>query len=265
MIDFAKYHGTGNDFILLPKKPENLIDTITKICDRHFGIGSDGLIYPSESDVADIKMNYFNSNGSVAKMCGNGMRCFVKYCLDEGLINKHEFVVETLAGNIDIEVIGDDIKLGLGQPDYVFEAEEFTLETSEFLEEEVSIDGQNIRMSLVKVGTLHSVVFMKKSIDMDELGPNICHDELFPDDINVNFVEVIDEKTIKVTTYERGAGWTLSCGTGVSASAVISKKLNKIDSPVNVIVPGGKLKVFVDEDIKLQGPAVKIASGKFEV
>lgn len=261
---FSKYHGTGNDFILLKEEVKNK-GIIPEICDRHFGIGADGLMYPSDSEHADIKMNYFNSDGSVAKMCGNGLRCFVQFCRDEGLITLTSYKVETLAGIIDVEIVDSEIRLGLGTPDFSFNEQEYVPTTELLLDEEVLIDGYPIRMSLAKQGTLHAIVYVTNNMDIRALGPMICHNELFPDDINVNFVEVIDTHTQKVTTYERGAGWTLSCGTGASASAVVSTKLNMVQSPVSTIVPGGTLTIFVDEDVKLQGPAVKIAHGEYEV
>ena len=256
MITFEKYHGTGNDFILIPPNPMNLSDLAIKLCDRHFGIGADGIMIPHPSSVADIKMEYINSDGTPAPMCGNGLRCFVRYCLNHGLLQKGPMTIETLAGIIDVNVNDELISLNLGQPlldlnsDYVID------------NHEVIIDG--LKLHTLFLGTLHAIVIVDGSVNVRDLGEKLSYHPRFPQAINVNFVEVIDRKTIKVITHERGAGWTLSCGTGSAASAYMTNLLDLTDEEVTVLVGGGELLVRCQEDVILCGPAVKIASGIFE-
>jgi diaminopimelate epimerase len=253
MIPFEKYHGTGNDFILIPPQPHDARDLARKLCDRHFGIGADGLMIPHPSKVADIRMEYINSDGTPAPMCGNGLRCFVKYCLSHGLLPKGPVTVETLAGIIDVDAQEDIISLNLNKPQFEL-SEEYVIDN-----ESVVIDG--IVMHTLFLGTLHAIVIIDDSMDVYALGEKLSYHPRFPQAINVNFVEVIDRTTIKVKTHERGAGWTLSCGTGSAASALITHRLNLTEADVTVKVQGGQLNVHVSEDVILSGPAVKIATG----
>lgn len=256
MITFEKYHGTGNDFILIQPNSLESSDLAKKMCDRHFGIGADGIMIPHPSSVADIKMEYINSDGTPAPMCGNGLRCFVRYCLNHGLLQKGPITVETLAGIMDVDVQDELISINFGHPlldlgsDYVLD------------NHEVIID--DLKLHTLFLGTLHAVVIIDASVDIRSLGEKLSYHPRFPQAINVNFVEVIDRNTIKVTTHERGAGWTLSCGTGSAASAYMTSLLDLTDDEVTVLVSGGKLFVRCQDDVILSGPAVKIASGIFE-
>ncbi len=253
MIPFEKYHGTGNDFILIPPQPQDARQLARKLCDRHFGIGADGLMIPHPSDIADIRMEYINRDGTPAPMCGNGLRCFVKYCLAHGLLPKGPVTVETLAGIIDVNAQDDIISLNLNKPQFEL-SEELVINN-----ESVIIEG--IPMHTVFLGTLHAIVITDETMDIHRLGEKLSYHPRFPQAINLNFVEVIDRTAIKVKTHERGAGWTLSCGTGSAASAVITHRLNLTDANVTVKVEGGQLNVHIGEDVILSGPAVKIAAG----
>ena len=256
MIKFEKYHGTGNDFILIQPQTVDLQVLAQRLCDRHFGIGADGIMIPYPSEVADIKMEYFNSDGSPAPMCGNGLRCFVRYCINHGILQKGPVTVETLAGIIDVDAQNELISLNLGQP-------LLDLDSDAVIDhDEVIIDG--LTLHTLFLGTLHAIVIVDESLDIKSLGEKLSYHPRFPQAINVNFVEVIDRKTIKVTTHERGAGWTKSCGTGSAASAYITNLLDLTDDEVNVLVPGGELSVHCHDDVILSGPAIKIASGIFE-
>ena len=266
-MEFFKYQGTGNDFIMIKDVPQNPSETAIKLCDRHFGIGADGLIYPELSDQADIKFNYYNSDGSVAPMCGNGMRCFVKFLIDEKLIEKKVFVVETLAGLIS--VIYDEktqmVTVDLGKPIFKISTPH-VLNDIDFLNP-ISIEIENIRILTYNLflGTLHTVIYDDGNMDILHIGPKVSDHPFFPQKTNVNFVRVNSYYYQSVQTYERGAGWTLSCGTGTAASAVVSHFLSKVDTSVQSDVLGGKLRVDISDSIKLIGPAVKIASGYMEV
>ncbi|PKM68696.1 MAG: diaminopimelate epimerase [Firmicutes bacterium HGW-Firmicutes-19] len=256
MIQFEKYHGTGNDFILIEPQRFDSSMLAKRLCDRHFGIGADGIMIPHPSNIADIKMEYINSDGSPAPMCGNGLRCFVRYCLNHGLLAKGPLTIETMAGIIDVDAQDDAISLNLGLPlldldsEYVIDNHEVILE--------------GLTLHTLFLGTLHAVIIVDDTIDIHSLGEKLSYHPRFPQAINVNFVNILDRKTIRVTTHERGAGWTLSCGTGSAASAFITHLLDLTEDDVMVIVSGGTLHVNCKEGVILTGPAVKIASGIFE-
>jgi len=265
-MEFQKYHGTGNDFIMVSFIPVNPELLAKSICDRHFGIGADGLIYPSKSSIADIKFNYYNSDGSIAPMCGNGMRCFVQYLIDNHKMSKHDFHVETLAGIIHVEynTATKLIKINLGKPEFYLEKPNVSTPIQGFKEQSLTIFDHIIKFYTINMGTLHTVLYVTPDMDIKKIGPELSKHVFFPKHSNVNFVEVIDKNNQKVTTFERGAGWTLSCGTGTAASAVVSQKLGLVNSMVQSIVPGGVLNVYVHDEVKLEGPAKKIATGDYK-
>lgn len=261
MKSFCKYHGTGNDFIFVQGPVTDPSKLAIKLCDRHFGIGADGLMYASSSDRTDIRMHYFNSDGSEARMCGNGLRCFVRYLLDEGLMEKESFIVETAAGLIPVEAHGDHIVLDLPVNRLKLDESELTMP----LDASGSVNVDGVSVYPLFMGTQHAVVFADPELDIKTWGPKLTKHEIFPQDINVNFVEVLDQNSLKVITHERGAGWTLSCGTGVCASAWIAHHTQKTENKMQVFVPGGALSVMVFEDfVRLSGPAVFIAKGEFK-
>ena len=248
-MKFRKYHGTGNDFLILDSVPTS--EKIKQLCDRHFGIGADGILVASPSTKATIMMNYYNADGSVAKMCGNGLRCFVRYLHDEQLVDKNSFIVETLAGLVPVSVIGEDISIDLGEITFGFHAANITPMA-------LAIEGVTVYPSTLT--TSHAIVF--ESVNEEELGPKITSAPVFSDGVNTSFVQVQGPSELFVRTHERGSGWTLSCGTGVAASAATAVQLGKVKSPVQVRVPGGALTVRVDSTVILQGPAVKVAEGE---
>lgn len=266
-------HGAGNDFILI-KNIATMSDyskLAKEVCHRNFGIGADGLMVASKSECADIKMSYYNSDGSVGEMCGNGIRCFSKFVYEENLVNSLEFDVETLAGikHIRLEKSGkevDKVTVYMGKVEYDPVKISIDTEKEEFIEESVEINGKTITLSTVLMGVPHTMVFVdKQSKDfLKSYGPLIEKHPLFKRGTNVNFVEIVDKDTIIVDTWERGAGNTLACGTGACASAYISKKLKELNDQITVHVPGGTLYIRLDEeDVYMKGPAVNIATGKY--
>lgn len=260
MITFYKYHGTGNDFIILDQAIDQPDQFAKKICDRHFGIGADGLIYPSSSTIANIKFNYYNSDGSIAKMCGNGLRCFVKHVYQQQLIKQTSFLVETLAGIIPVvyDVESDQIEIRLGQAIFNFTKQDHTTPSLHM----IGLGELKVPLYSVELMTQHAILFHTQS-QMKNIAYHISTHRDFPQGVNVNFVEIENEHTMRVETYERGAGWTLSCGTGSSASAALAIALGHVKSPVTVIVPGGNLMVRSDDDVYLKGPATLIAQGEY--
>ena len=263
MISFEKYHGTGNDFIFTSMVPNPSQLAIT-LCDRHFGIGADGLMIASPSTIARIKMNYWNSDGSVAPMCGNGMRCFVKYVLKNNIVQEHEFDVETAAGIIHVEYHQQSDLVSVTMTDPFIDLQSPNVQQPGIFQHvEVDLQSKKKKVSALLLGTLHAVVFVEsgKTLEYLDFAEALGKHHAFPQQINVNLVEVQSNNTISVTTYERGAGWTKSCGTGACASAFQAVKDGLISPSVNVLVPGGKLHVAVHDSVVLTGEATWIASG----
>ncbi len=258
-----KYQATGNDFILTKDIPINPNSFAKAVCHRNFGIGADGILYPSKSSIADVQMNYYNSDGSIAKMCGNGIRAFARFLVDQKIINKLKFDIETLAGIKTVEIIDDNIKVHIGNPDLCVGMPDL----KHTVDANVAYNFNGVSGYVIAVGTLHTVVYQTENpgINLIKAGPIVQNNALFNDQTNVNFIEIIGENQLNVQTYERGAGWTLSCGTGVSASVyhALMKGLVK-QNKVYVNVPGGKLEVEVEgTNIYLIGPAKPIMEGIF--
>ena len=280
MLKFEKYQGAGNDFVIVNEK--ELIEKgipeygefASQVCNRHFGIGADGLIILKY--VASMPfMFFFNADGSQAPMCGNGIRCFSHYLVNNHLIDGNEFVVKTVPGDLTIRVNYDEEKddfsarVNMGKP--IFNIKELiNTEKEQFLREKINIDGKEIEISYIFMGTDHSVIFVNdfSDYDIDEIGEKIeNYTDLFPKKVNVNFVKVYDRKRMEVITWERGAGRTLACGTGATASAVLAKTFGFVDDKVNVKVPGGQLVIEYEggeNDAFMTGPSEKIAEGLYK-
>lgn len=280
MLKFEKYQGAGNDFVIVSEK--ELIEKgipeygefASQVCNRHFGIGADGLIILKY--VASMPfMFFFNADGSQAPMCGNGIRCFSHYLVNNHLVDGNEFVVKTVPWDLTIRVNYDEEKddfsarVNMGKP--IFNIKELiNTEKEQFLREKINIDGKEIEISYIFMGTDHSVIFVNdfSDYDIDEIGKKIeNYTDLFPKKVNVNFVKVYDRKRMEVITWERGAGRTLACGTGATASAVLAKTFGFVDDKVNVKVPGGQLVIEYEggeNDAFMTGPSEKIAEGLYK-
>jgi diaminopimelate epimerase len=267
MTHFTKLHGNGNDFILIDEYEGEIIpeksDFAAKYCERRFGIGADGVLYLGSSDKADISMRIFNSDGTEAEMCGNGIRCLVKYALDKGYI-KENARVETLAGVLSISSYIEDktwIKVNMGRP--LFKRKEIPAKGSgEFLN--VYLYGYNV--SAVNTGVPHAVIFVD-SLDDSELmlaAPKIRYDPVFPTGANVNFVFVNSSDEITIRTYERGVeDETSSCGTGSVACAAIAHRLGKTGKHVKVNTKGGELRItLTDYEAFMEGTAERVFEGR---
>ena len=280
MLKFEKYQGAGNDFIIVTER--ELIEKgipeygefASQVCDRHFGIGADGLIILKY--VASMPfMFFFNGDGSQAPMCGNGIRCFSHYLVNNHLVEGDELVVKTVPGDLMIRVNYDEEKddfsarVNMGKP--VFNVKDLiNTEKEQFLREKINVDGTEIEISYIFMGTDHSVIFVNDFNDynIDEFGKKIeNYTDLFPKKVNVNFVKVYDRERMEVITWERGAGRTLACGTGATASAVLARTFDFVDSKVNVKVPGGQLVIEYEggeNDAFMTGPSEKIAEGLYK-
>jgi diaminopimelate epimerase len=277
MVKFWKLHGAGNDFIAIDGRLENMnsdyySNFARKVCHRHFGIGADGLLVVKDSNIADVEMMYYNADGSLASMCGNGIRCFCKYIYDNKIVDSDKFTVSTLDGIKHIELNIEDnnirnVKVNMGKPNFnPIDIPVSTLK-DKFINEKIEILDKTFEISTILMGVPHTVIYVDE-LDKEEIfkyGPKIESHNIFPQKTNVNFVKIIDENNIIVYTWERGCGYTLACGTGITASVILSHYLEKTSNKVNVTSEGGKLTIEILDDVYMIGPAVKICEGKVEV
>ena len=258
---FTKMHGLGNDYLYVyGEVPKNIEQLSIKLSERHFGAGSDGMIYICSSEVADFKMRIFNADGSEAKMCGNGIRCVGKYVYDKGYTDKTNLDIETLSGikKLSLTVSNGKVKsvsVNMGKA-----------EVSEEINLPVGLT--DIMCTPVSMGNPHAVTFVK-SIDeapLYELGPQIEHHSDFPGGVNAEFVEVLDQSTLRMRVWERGSGVTMACGTGAcaSAAAAIHHGYCSFDSDISVILDGGTLKIKIAPDytVTMTGPAEFVYEGE---
>jgi len=271
-MQFWKMHGLGNDYIVVDNRDEK-IDTkkatelAKKLCERRFSVGADGLMLVCNSNVADVKMRIFNADGSEAEMCGNGIRCFSKYCYEKGIIKKLEFLVETLAGNKHVwltlkysEV--SSVKVDMGAP--IWERNLIPMageDTCVYCD--LMVDEEAYKVTALSMGNPHCVIFVENvdETPVEYLGPLVENHEAFPKRINVGFVEVISRNELKVRVWERGCGETLACGTGTCAAVAAANRLSKVGNKVTVHVLGGDLQVEVGKTIFLSGAAEKVFQG----
>ena len=285
LVTFSKMHGLGNDYIIIDESEKILIpeekkpEIVEDICRRGFSVGADGVIFvtPASTEDADIRFRIFNSDGSEAEMCGNGIRCFAKYVYENEIFRGEEILVETLGGikEIDLDVEGGEVRassVDMGVPTFKTPDIPMISDKEEFLDSELIVDGKPIRMTVVNVGNPHAVIFTEniEDIDLNEIGPLIENHPAFPQKTNVHFVNIINRNEIEMITWERGAGFTLACGTGATSSVIAGFKLGKLDEEVEVHLPGGELLIIVfemDEEVRvfMEGEAVLVFDGVMEI
>lgn len=276
MNEYIKSHGLGNDYIILEEEHIDFSLTekqILKICDVHYGIGSDGILLKVKSSRADIGLRIFNPDGSEAEKSGNGLRIFCKYVYDYGVLDKRRsFSVETKGGIVNAYIVEEAegraklIKVDMGKA--IFEADKIpTLyESKEVIDEEIEIDGKKYKINCVSVGNPHCVI-IKDELDEEEVkrvGPLIETFKMFPNRINVQFVKVLSRDKAEILIWERGAGYTLASGSSSSAVACVLRKKGLIDQEVEVMMPGGSLQLVVDDNwqIHMTGEIKEICTGK---
>ena len=271
MIKITKMQGCGNDFIIInqeefQKSGMSMVEAARVLCDRHFGIGADGLIIPN-TDVkdADIGWFFYNSDGSTAQMCGNGMRCFAKYVYDNGIIAKKSFSVKTLAGIIRPEILDDGrVRVNMSKP--VLEPKKIPFLPQNNLKYKIAVKDRIFEGNAVSMGNPHFVIFVDGDEDLHTLaktyGPEIETAVEFPEKTNVEFIKIKSFKKIELCVWERGCGITLACGTGACASVVAGVLNGYIENNVDVNLPGGEVNVVwngspnkPDGDVFLTGPA----------
>jgi len=278
-ISFSKLNGQGNDFILIDDTHKHIsLDRkqIAGMCDRHFGIGADGLIIVRQSDKADFKMVYHNADGSVAEMCGNGIRCMARFLYETGICTKKEIDIETLAGikKITLETTGGrvgKIRVNMGKPDFrPFQIPASIDKIDEVFGYSLEADGKVFKVNLVSMGNPHCVILLENEdlagIDLKKWGPVLENHPVFPQKTNVEFINITGRGALEMRVWERGVGETLACGTGACACAVAAIKLGRIkQKTVKVKVPGGMLGVIWDETgwVYLEGMVGYVFDGKY--
>lgn len=274
-MKFQKSHGLGNDFIIINGFPEKTLDysaAASLLCHRRKGIGADGLIILLPSECADFRMRVFNSDGSEAEMCGNGIRCLGKYIFDNKFTDSKEITVETPAGIKTLKFLQDKkgsvsfIWVNMGQP--VFEREQIPLALSgkaPVIDEKLLINGREISINCLSTGNPHCVLFLKDNEDLpvEVFGPLIENNVLFPKKINVEFVRILSRNRLAVEVWERGAGITDACGTGACAALVMSSLKGYSDRNAFVELPGGTLEIKWDEEdfLHMGGEVKSVFSG----
>lgn len=271
MVEFTKYQGNGNDFIIINRLIHEISDPIAlakAICHRQYGFGADGLLLLEASNPTSYRMEVINADGSIANMCGNGLRCLAAYIHDEGLLTDEEFFIETRIGKRKVRLL-DDRMVQIEFEPARFDAHDLAInsDVNTIIDQPMIVDRRLLTLSVLKVDVLHTVVLVPsiQEIPVDRLGKQISELPLFPNRTNVNFVEVIDPQRIRVRTYERGVGPTFSCGTGVVASSVITYRLGKTKEVLEVETLGGPLTVeLTPERLYLTGPVSRIGKGYFE-
>lgn len=277
-MKFTKMQGIGNDYVYVNcfrEKIENPGEVAIKISDRHFGIGSDGLILIKPSDSADFRMDMFNADGSQAEMCGNGIRCVAKYVYDYGLTDKTNISVETLGGikYLDLQVKNGKVSLvtvNMGAPELVPEKIPVVSDKEKVIDEEIRVGEDTYRMTCVSMGNPHCIVFVDDTehFPLEKVGPMFENHPVFPKRVNTEFIQILDRKTVNMRVWERGSGETLACGTGACASAVACALNGLTEDEITLHLLGGDLQVRWDREenfVYMTGPATVVFDGEIQL
>lgn len=286
-MKFTKMHGCGNDYVYVDCTKEvipNISETAIQVSDRHFGIGSDGLILIKASDVADFEMDMYNADGSRGKMCGNGIRCVAKYVYDHGLTDKTTITVNTLSGIKTLKLTVEDgkvskVRVDMGEPELIpaqvpVKASVLGLADDRreaIVAEPLEIKGRSYDITCVSMGNPHCITFIGEDVrdfPLEAVGPVFEKHELFPERVNTEFINVIDKDHLRMRVWERGSGETLACGTGACAVAVASYLNGFTGRSVDIELLGGHLEVVYDEKtnhVFMTGPATEVFSGEIDL
>ena len=276
-MNFTKLQATGNDFVLIDaRRIRRDWPTLARaMCDRHFGVGADGLLLLLSSRKADLRLRMFNPDGSEAEACGNGLRCFARYASDAGLVHSDSFTVETMAGTRSVRMRPRRrIQVAMGVPTFdpasipVIVKRGGKLDKAPVLDYPMTVGGRRLRVNCISMGNPHAVCFLKAPVagfPLSEVGPRVEHHRMFPNRVNFEVANVHSRKEIRARVWERGAGETLSCGTGACAIAVASRLKGLTDSPVDIVLPGGRLTIDWDGtgEVLLSGPAEAVFQGEW--
>jgi len=274
-ISFSKYHGIGNDFILIDNRhraePYLSTQDAIKYCDRHFGIGADGIIFLMFAGIDTYKMRIFNSDGSEPEMCGNGIRCLAKFMQDLQIppLAENQYLIETLAGLMKLQInLDGQVTVDMGEPKLLAQEIPTTLVNSDqkAIDIPLEVDGQVWNVTTVSMGNPHCITFVSNvnTISLAEVGVKFEHHPVFPQRTNTEFIEVVNSSYIKMRVWERGAGATLACGTGACAAVVAGVLAKKCDRLCTVNLPGGDLQIYWDvktNHVLMTGTANRVFSG----
>ena len=274
-MKFTKMEGLGNDYVYVNcfrETVDNPSEVAKKVSDRHFGIGSDGLILIKPSEVADFRMDMYNADGSQAEMCGNGIRCVAKYVYDYGLTDKTSISIETLAGikYLDLQVTDGKVSLitvNMGSPELIPDKIPVISDSKRVVDEPIEVDGTTYKMTCVSMGNPHCIVFVEDTalFPLETVGPLFENHERFPKRVNTEFIQLLDRKTVNMRVWERGSGETLACGTGACASAVACILNGLTEDEITLHLLGGDLIVRWDQQdnlVYMTGPAQVVFDGE---
>ena len=276
-MKFTKMEGCGNDYVYIDGAkeiiaPEEKPDFVRRVSDRHFGIGSDGVIFINPSTEADFEMEMYNADGTRAEMCGNGVRCVAKFVYDKGLTDKCDISVISCGKIKYLKLFLKDgkvdrVKVNMGAPELVAERIPVICEKEQVVDEPIMVLGKEYKMTCVSVGNPHAVVFMDdvEHLKIEEIGPHFENHERFPKRINTEFVKILDRQTVQMRVWERGTGETLACGTGCCATVVACVLNGLTDETVTVKLLGGEIKITWDREANLvymTGPATTVFEGE---
>ncbi len=275
MLPFTKLHGAGNDFVVVEPdgRDRDWAALARRMCDRHFGVGADGLLLALPSDSADLRMRIFNPDGSEAEMCGNGVRCVARYAVERGLVRSERFRLETAAGVLAVEAYRDAggvvtrARASMGRPRFRAEEVPVSLEAEPPLRNvSLVVDGQTVAVTILSMGNPHAVHFWARPVSaypLAQVGPKMEHHPVFPNRTNYEVARVVDRGRIEARVWERGVGETLACGSGACAVAVAAHILHLVDDRVEVALPGGVLTVEWDGEgeVFLSGPVEEVFTG----
>ena len=279
-MKFTKMQGIGNDYVYVNCFEETVKDPAAVaryVSDRHFGIGSDGLILIKPSDIADCEMDMYNLDGSQGAMCGNGIRCVAKYVYDYGIVKKENISVSTKSGIKYLDLTVRDgkvalVRVNMGSPVLTASQIPVVSSTEEMINAPLKVNGETYYITAVSMGNPHAIVYMTDvdHLDIGEIGPYFENHMAFPDRVNTEFVEVLDDHTLKMRVWERGSGETLACGTGACAVTVASILNGHVDGekPVTVKLLGGDLEIFWDRQenlVYMTGPAATVFDGEIDL
>ncbi len=281
-VTFSKMEGLGNDFILMDDRTGDMErflpypDIARRLCSRHFGIGADGIILILNSQVEDIRFRIFNSDGSEAQMCGNGMRCFAKMLFETGIMTQPRFHVETLSGRVTPEVILNhdnqvtSVRVDMGEPFLEPEKIPFRTSTPNSIRQSLTVEDREIFFTPVSMGNPHAVIFVSDitTVDVEKNGRPIEIHPCFPEKTNVEFIDIVNRQEINMRVWERGAGETLACGTGACAALVAAHLNGKTEPDATVHLAGGDLNIRWDQKtnhLHKTGPASFVFSGNFRL
>lgn len=279
-MKFTKMQGIGNDYVYVNCFEETIADPSAVarfVSDRHFGIGSDGLILVNPSDVADCEMDMYNLDGSQGAMCGNGIRCVAKFAYDHGIVRKKNITVNTKSGikYLDLNIKDgkvSSVKVNMGSPILTAKMIPVVSDKEQVINQPLDVNGTVWNITAVSMGNPHAVTYMEdvNSLDIEKVGPMFENHINFPDRINTEFVKVIDRRTLQMRVWERGSGETLACGTGACAVAVASTLNGLVDEdvPITVKLLGGDLQILWNRQenlVYMTGPATTVFEGEIDL